>query len=91
MIKIYFSDPKTKNEPEECCNRSPNSKHPYCNEIPIPDDDYFYSKFNIKCIDFVRSFPAVRPGCRLGKEVLINYKKLVYKKYIFYNVFRYLK
>lgn len=71
MNKFYFFflDPITKNEPEECCNRPPHLKHPYCNEIPVPDDDYFYSKFNVKCIDFVRAFPSVRPGCRLGKEV----------------------
>jgi len=41
-------------------------KHPYCNEIRIPDDDYFYRLFNVKCIDFVRGFPSPRPGCKLG-------------------------
>ncbi|CAI6367680.1 unnamed protein product [Macrosiphum euphorbiae] len=66
------ADPITKNEPEECCNRPPHLKHPYCNEIPVPDDDYFYSKFNVKCIDFVRAFPSVRPGCRLGSRVPFN-------------------
>lgn len=66
---LLFLDPISKNEPEECCNRPPHLKNPYCNEIPVPGDDYFYSKFNVKCIDFVRAFPSVRPGCRLGKEV----------------------
>lgn len=35
-------------------------------EIDIPEDDYFYEKFNIKCQDFVRAFPAAQPNCRLG-------------------------
>ncbi|XP_073972965.1 salivary peroxidase/catechol oxidase-like isoform X2 [Rhodnius prolixus] len=62
----------TKNEPEECCNRPPHLKNPYCMDIVIPDDDYFYKKFNIKCQDFVRSFPAPRPGCRLGSRTPFN-------------------
>lgn len=71
---LFFLDPITKNEPEECCNRPPSLKNPYCNEIPVPGDDYFYSKFNVKCIDFVRSFPSVRPGCRLGKDVCYKFE-----------------
>lgn len=66
--KNYFADPISKNEPEECCKRPPHLKNPYCNEIPIPDDDYFYGKYNVKCLDFIRAFPSVRPGCRLGKK-----------------------
>ncbi|XP_060524726.1 peroxidase isoform X2 [Cylas formicarius] len=65
-------DPFNRNDPEECCGRPPHLKHPYCNEIPIPDDDYFYSLFNVKCINFIRSFPAARPGCRLGSRVPFN-------------------
>ena len=62
------SDPLNRNEPEECCNRPAHLKNPYCLEIHIPADDYFYSLFGLRCQDFVRGFPAVRPGCRLGKE-----------------------
>ncbi|XP_039276862.1 chorion peroxidase [Nilaparvata lugens] len=65
-------DPRDKNEPEECCKRPPHLKHPYCLEIEIPDDDYFYHKYGVKCQDFVRSFPAPRPGCRLGSKVPYN-------------------
>lgn len=60
-------DPLNRNDPEECCKRPPHLKHPYCNEILIPDDDYFYRLFNVKCIDFVRGFPSPRAGCKLGK------------------------
>lgn len=61
-----LTDPLNKNEPEECCNRPPHLKNPYCMEIEVPQDDYFYARHNVKCQDFVRAFPAVRPGCRLG-------------------------
>ncbi|XP_054268783.1 peroxidase-like isoform X2 [Macrosteles quadrilineatus] len=65
-------DPLNKNEPEECCNRPPHLKNPYCFEIPVPEDDYFYRKWNVKCQDFVRAFPAVRAGCRLGSRTPFN-------------------
>ncbi|KMQ96941.1 chorion peroxidase [Lasius niger] len=65
-------DPLNRNDPEECCGRPPHLKNPYCNEILIPEDDYFYRLFNVHCMDFVRAFPAVRPGCRLGSRVPFN-------------------
>nr|CAD7414078.1 unnamed protein product [Timema poppensis] len=65
-------DPLNRNEPEECCNRPPHLKNPYCLEIEIPADDYFYSLFGLRCQDFVRGFPAVRPGCRLGSRSPFN-------------------
>ncbi|XP_011642719.1 uncharacterized protein LOC105430734 isoform X1 [Pogonomyrmex barbatus] len=65
-------DPLNRNDPEECCGRPPHLKNPYCNEILIPEDDYFYRLFNVQCMDFVRAFPAVRPGCRLGSRVPFN-------------------
>ncbi|XP_076252124.1 peroxidase homolog [Rhynchophorus ferrugineus] len=65
-------DPFNRNDPEECCGKPPHLKHPYCNEITIPEDDYFYSIFNVKCINFIRSFPGVRPGCRLGSKIPFN-------------------
>ncbi|XP_037912558.1 peroxidase [Hermetia illucens] len=61
-------DPINRNDPEECCKRPLHLKHPYCNEIRIPDNDYFYKLFNVKCLDFVRAFPSPRPGCRLGSR-----------------------
>ncbi|KAF6213079.1 hypothetical protein GE061_010793 [Apolygus lucorum] len=65
-------DRHTKNEPEECCNRPAHLRHPYCMDVVIPEDDYFYKKYGVKCQDFVRSFPAARPGCRLGSKVPYN-------------------
>lgn len=69
---IMFADPLNRNDPEECCGRPPHLKNPYCNEILIPEDDYFYRLFNVQCMDFVRAFPAVRPDCRLGSRVPFN-------------------
>lgn len=71
----YFTkkiDPRSRNDPEECCKRPMHLKHPYCDEIRIPDDDYFYRLFNVKCIDFVRAFPSPRPGCKLGSRAQFN-------------------
>ncbi|KAF4516770.1 hypothetical protein B566_EDAN004609 [Ephemera danica] len=65
-------DPLNRNEPEECCHRPPHLKNPYCLEIEIPANDYFYGHFNVKCQDFVRGFVAVRPGCRLGSRSQYN-------------------
>ena len=41
-------------------------------EIEIPEDDYFYGKYNVKCQDFVRAFPAVQPNCRLGESYKLH-------------------
>lgn len=40
--------------------------HPACFPIEIPHNDPFYSKFSLKCMNFVRSEVAPRPGCALG-------------------------
>lgn len=69
---FYHPDPINRNDPEECCKRPLHLKHPYCNEIRIPDDDYFYKLFNVKCLDFVRAFPSPRAGCRLGSRTQFN-------------------
>ena len=65
---LLSADPLNKNEPEECCDRPAHLKNPYCMEIPIPEDDYFYRLTRVRCMDFVRAFPGVRPGCRLGED-----------------------
>lgn len=74
MILFLFADPINRNDPEECCKRPLHLKHPYCNEIRIPDDDYFYRLFNIKCLDFVRGFASPRAGCKLGRCFTIFFK-----------------
>ena len=63
------TDPLNRNEFEECC-RPPHGSPPnkYCFNIDVPHNDEFFSRFGVRCIDFVRGFPGVRHGCRLGKH-----------------------
>lgn len=59
-----------------CCNNGqlrPNSEtHPDCLPIAIPPNDSFFSQHNQRCMEFVRSFPAVRPACNFGPREQIN-------------------
>lgn len=71
-------DPINRNEPEECCGRPDHLKNKYCNEIKIPEDDYFYKNFNVKCQDFVRAFPGVKPDCKLGNVIIDQLSSHVY-------------
>ncbi|KAK8750389.1 hypothetical protein OTU49_014805 [Cherax quadricarinatus] len=65
-------DRRTRNEFEECCNRPPHLKNPYCMEIEIPHDDPFYRLFKFTCIDFARGFPGVQQNCKLGPLIQFN-------------------
>ena len=53
-----------------CCQNGrklpPNQLHPECLPIEIPSNDFFFSRFGQKCMEFVRSMPAERPDCSLG-------------------------
>lgn len=47
-------------------------QHPDCMAIPVPPDDWFYSRFGIRCLEFVRSSPTSHVGCSLGPRDQIN-------------------
>ena len=55
-----------------CCNpdgTKPASKeflHPSCFPIEIPADDPFFRQFGQRCMNFVRSVPALQLGCSFG-------------------------
>ncbi|KAK4295988.1 hypothetical protein Pmani_031488 [Petrolisthes manimaculis] len=59
-----------------CCSkgkqRDLRELHPDCMPILIPETDSFYSKFGQKCMEFVRSMPAVRPKCNFGPREQMN-------------------
>ena len=69
----FHTDPLTRNEFEDCC-RPPygTTPSPYCLNIDVPANDPFFSRFGVRCIDFVRGFPGVRHGCRLGIHFLLS-------------------
>ncbi|CAG0879688.1 unnamed protein product [Cyprideis torosa] len=46
--------------------------HPGCFPIPIPRDDPFFSRFNQRCMEFVRSMPGPRPDCGFGHAEQMN-------------------
>ena len=53
-----------------CCdNGQPigrDRRHPDCFHIEIPIRDAFFGPFNQRCMEFVRSLPAIRPQCTFG-------------------------
>lgn len=59
-----------------CCQNGrklpPNQLHPECLPIEIPSNDFFFSRFGQKCMEFVRSMPAERPDCSLGPREQVN-------------------
>ncbi|OWA53437.1 Peroxidasin-like protein [Hypsibius exemplaris] len=65
----FLSTPKW--EDAACCGSS-GRRHADCFPITIPDNDPFYARFGQKCMEFIRSLPGVRPGCRLGHREQLN-------------------
>jgi len=60
-----------------CCSTDgkpldPALLHPDCRPIQIYNDDRFYTKYNVTCIDFIRSSPAPRQNCALGPRDQVN-------------------
>ncbi|XP_068216250.1 peroxidase-like [Palaemon carinicauda] len=59
-----------------CCKRGqlrpPTELHPDCLPIQISPTDSFYGKFGQRCMEFVRSMPAVRPDCNFGPREQMN-------------------
>ncbi|CAG9812565.1 unnamed protein product [Phaedon cochleariae] len=46
--------------------------HPSCLPIEIPEDDWFFGKFGLRCMEFLRSAPSTRIDCDLGWREQIN-------------------
>ena len=60
-----------------CCNNGQiidiSQRHPDCFPIEIPPSDVFFGPFNQRCMEFVRSLPAIRPRCTFGpREQVTN-------------------
>lgn len=57
-------------EPIDCCANTKNVTHPECFPVPIGPWDPNFVKFNITCMNFVRSAPA--PTNKLGPRQQLN-------------------
>lgn len=59
-----------------CCRggsaRPPQELHPECMPIIIPSNDLFYGPLGQRCMEFVRSMPALRPHCTFGPREQMN-------------------
>jgi peroxidase len=58
-------------EPIECCTDSnmpvqPRHKHSACSPLQVTDNDSFYGKLGVTCLNYVRSALSVNPDCKLG-------------------------
>lgn len=60
----------------DCCNRKllldPRFRHPACISVLLPDNDPFYRRFNVGCMNLVRSAPSPPVGCRLRAREQLN-------------------
>ncbi|KAF2367818.1 hypothetical protein FHG87_001410 [Trinorchestia longiramus] len=52
--------------------RPPHQLHPECQPIVIPAEDPFYGPFGQRCMEFVRSMPAIRKECKFGPREQMN-------------------
>lgn len=64
-------------KPISCCKPEiqadpANLKHPSCYEIPISSYDPFFKKFNVTCMNFVRSVATPRTDCKIAPREQLN-------------------
>lgn len=64
-------------KPISCCRPdgntlSPRHVHPDCSIITVPDQDPVYGKHYVRCINYVRSLPVLRPECTFGPVEQMN-------------------
>lgn len=50
----------------------PELEHPSCLPIPVSMEDPFFSRFGLRCMEFVRSAPSSRINCKLSWREQIN-------------------
>ncbi|XP_049853246.1 chorion peroxidase-like isoform X2 [Schistocerca gregaria] len=49
-----------------------NLTHPDCLPIEVPPTDYFYQRYHVRCLEFVRSSAVPKVDCSLGARDQIN-------------------
>ncbi|KAK7872169.1 hypothetical protein R5R35_001733 [Gryllus longicercus] len=60
-----------------CCDHEgqdlmPRHTHPACMPIEVPQNDPFYSRRHMTCMNYVRSVTAMRPDCSFGPAEQMN-------------------
>lgn len=53
-----------------CCDLEAADAHPECFPVRLAAGDPYYHKYNVTCMEFVRSAPA--PTCSLGQREQLN-------------------
>ena len=60
----------------DCCSpdvlANPNLEHPECYAMQIPKDDPYYSRFGVKCMNFLRAVPVPFFDCSVGPREQMN-------------------
>ncbi|XP_031834130.1 salivary peroxidase/catechol oxidase isoform X3 [Nomia melanderi] len=64
-------------KPISCCQSdgsslSPRHVHPDCAAITVPDGDPVYGQHYVRCINYVRSLPVLKPECTFGPVEQMN-------------------
>nr|XP_014087955.1 chorion peroxidase [Bactrocera oleae] len=54
----------------DCCALTTSEMHPECYPVPILPDDPYYQRYNVTCLNFVRSAPA--PTGHFGPRQQLN-------------------
>jgi len=77
-MQIDIKSLETSNESVSCCSENrkelrPSHMHDLCMQVIIPDYDHFFfnpgnSGLIIRCMNYVRSVPAVRSDCTFGPK-----------------------
>ncbi|XP_046398832.1 peroxidase-like [Ischnura elegans] len=69
---------QSKDGPIQCCKKDnsgplpPHLLHPACYPIHVPDEHPFYSKYGVRCLNFVRTMTVPSDGCKLGPGQQMN-------------------
>ncbi|XP_017300485.1 chorion peroxidase-like [Diaphorina citri] len=53
-----------------CCGVQKDQQHPACYPVELKSGDDYYHKYNMTCMEFIRSSPA--PSCTLGPREQLN-------------------
>lgn len=62
----------------QCCSQDfsrrlpPEITSPACSPVDVPVNDYFYSQYNVKCLNYIRSETSLPESCAVGAFETVN-------------------